>query len=153
MKKIWIISFIKLLTKKVWKNNCLIINKKLDFDILISQNLDQIIIELLNLIYFDKNLEPPHYSLEVIKESFQNLANKFQINISEILFVSKQSDRISKIILYFNEKLSILNRKNEKIRLIKIFGNFIDMLEEKICECNFLRGKFLIFKKKNWNFL
>lgn len=102
--------------------------------------MELILIELLNLASSDKIPVPSMIPIEDIKKSFQHLAKMTNMSVDELIYHKDRSDRIPKIILWFNSKFETLQREQEKIRLFHTFQFFVESLKDKIFRSCSWRG-------------
>lgn len=56
---------------------------------MISQNFDDIVIELLNRIIFQAETDPPNYSPDTIRKLFSLIAGTWQMDVSLLLYESR----------------------------------------------------------------
>lgn len=51
--------------------------------------MDVVIIEVLNLVSFEKNPQPPNYPQEAIKELFEHVAKSLSLDVVDLLYKSR----------------------------------------------------------------
>ncbi|PRP78734.1 putative ataxia telangiectasia mutated [Planoprotostelium fungivorum] len=102
-----------------------------DHNEIIPKQLDVIVVELLNNLSFEEDVSPPKYSPDSITKILNFLSESWQIKISDVLYGSRYSDRIYKIISSLNERMFNTRRGDDRIRISKSFIYFVNLFKEK----------------------
>ena len=113
-----------------------------DHNTLIPRELDSIIMELLDSLSFDAettSVTPPHYPPTAITQLLEHLAKSWRLEVVDLLYKSRNSDRIPKILLHLNEQIVNSHRKQQKIRVFKVFEYLVNQLKDRVCKPSIFR--------------
>jgi hypothetical protein len=88
--------------------------------------------ELLSLLSFEENPDPPRYSKEAVSGILNHLAQSWKIDVTDLIYKNRNSDRIPKIIHHLIETFSSSHRKTDRVKAFRSFSFFVQTLKDKI---------------------